>query len=81
MFFLIRDSHTKPLFKDCNILKFLEKIPLENSMLIRKSFKRKLPQQFNSWFGLSSDFHTHNPRWSNLGCLNVSQNKTIWKKF
>ena len=81
MFFLTRDSHSKPLFKNCNILRFLEKIALENSIMICKSFKHEIPEQLNSWFGLCSNFHAHKPRWSNLGSLNVSQNKTMWKKF
>lgn len=31
MFFLGRDTHTIPLFKECNNLKFHDKIALENS--------------------------------------------------
>ena len=58
MFFLRRKAHTNPLFKDCNIPKFNDKIALENSILIHKSFKHQLPQQFNSWFGLSWNFRT-----------------------
>ena len=48
MFSLRSDTHTNALFKDCNILKFPDKIVLENSILIRKSFKYELPQPFNS---------------------------------
>ena len=43
MFFLRRDGHTNPLFKDYNILKFYDKITLENSIFIHKSFKHELP--------------------------------------
>ena len=63
MFFLRRDANTNPLFKDCNIPKFHDKIAPENSM-IHKSFKHELPQPFNSWFGHSSNFHTHSTQWS-----------------
>ena len=44
MFFLRREAHTNPLFKDCNILRFYDKIALENSIFIHKSFKHQLPQ-------------------------------------
>ena len=71
-----RWTYTDPLFKDCNILKFHDKIALENSILIHKSFKHELPQPSNSWFGLSSDFHTHTTRWSNLGCRNAPSHRT-----
>ena len=74
MFFL-REVHTNPLFKDCNVLKF-HKSALENSIFINKSFKHQLPQAFDNWFGLSSNFHTHNTTWSNLGCLNVPPHRT-----
>ena len=43
MFFLIGDAYANPLFKDFNILKFNDKIVLENSILIRKSFKQERP--------------------------------------
>ena len=76
MFFLRRDAHANPLFKDCNILKFHDKIALENSIFIHKSFKHQLPQSCDIWFGLSSIFHTHNARWWNLGCLNVHSHRT-----
>ena len=75
MFFLRREAHTNPLFKDWNILKLHDKIALEN-IFIHKSLKHQLPQPFDNWFGLSSNFHTHNTRWSNLGCLNVPSHRT-----
>ena len=74
MFFKKRGTY--PLFKDCNILKFHDKIVIENSIFIHKPFKHKLPQPFDNWFGLSSNFHTHNTRWSNLGCFNVPSHRT-----
>ena len=76
MFFLRREAHTNPLFKDFNILKFHDKIALENCIFIHKSFKQQLPQPFDNWFGLSSNFHTHCTRWPNLGCLNVPSHRT-----
>ena len=45
--------------------------------MIHKSFEHELPQPFtNSWFGLSSNFHTHNARWLNLSCRNVISHRT-----
>ena len=44
IFFLRREAHTNPLFKDFNILKVHDKIALENSIFIHKSFKHQLPQ-------------------------------------
>ena len=75
MFLLRRHAHTNPLFRGCNVIKFLDKIALKNSILIHKSFK-ELPQPFNSCFELSSNFHIYNTRWSNLGCLNVPSHRT-----
>ena len=62
MFFLRREADIKPLIKDFNILKFHDKIALENTIFIHKSLKHQLPQPFDNWFGLSSNFHTHNTR-------------------
>ena len=76
MFFLKREVHTNPLFKDFNILKLHDKIALENSIFIHKSFKHQLPQPFDNWFGLSSNFHIHNTRWSHLSYLNVPSHRT-----
>ena len=76
MLFLRRQARTKPLFNDFNILKFHDKIALENSIFMHKSFKHQLPQPFDNWLGLSSNFHTHNTRWSNLVCLNVPSHRT-----
>ena len=70
MFFLRREAHINPLFKD------YDKIALENSIFIHKSLKHQLPQPFDNWFGLSSNFHTHNTRGSNLGYLNVPSHRT-----
>ena len=75
MFFLIREAHINSIFKDFNILKLHDKIALENSIFIHKSFKHPLFQPFDNWFGLSPNFHTHNTRWSSLGCLNVPSHR------
>ena len=76
MYFLNRNAHTTPLFKDSNILKFPDKIALENCIFIKNYFNQTLPTPFKNWFTLSTDSHTHNTRWSNLGCLKIPPHKT-----
>ena len=67
---------TAPVFKDSNILKFPDKIALENCIFIMNYFKQTLPTPFKNWFTLSTDSHTHNTRWSNLGYLKIPPHKT-----
>ena len=69
--FLNLNAYTSPLFRDLNILKLSDKIALENCLFINKYFNKCLPTIFKNWFTLSSDFHTYNTRWSNLGCIVV----------
>ena len=76
MFFLRREVHTNPLVKDFNILKFHDKIALENSIFMHKSFKHQLPQPLDNRLRLPSFFHTHNTRCPNLGCLNLLSHRT-----
>ena len=76
MYFLNRNAHTTPFFKDSNILKFPDKIALENCIFIKNYFNQTLPTPFKNWFTLSTDSHTHNTRWSNSGCLKIPPHKT-----
>ena len=76
MYFLNRNAHTTPLFKDSNILKFPDKIAPENYILIKNYFSQTLRTPFKNWFTLSTDSHTHNTRRSNLGCLKIPPHKT-----
>ena len=69
MYFWNRNAHTISLFKDSNILKFPNKTALENCIFIKNYFNQTLPTSFKIWFTLSTDLHTYNTRWSNLGCL------------
>ena len=68
--------HIQPVLKDSNILKFPDKIALENCIFIKNYFNQTLPTPFKNWFTLSTDSHTHNTRWSNLGCLKIPPHKT-----
>ena len=74
MYFL--NCNTGTLFKDSNILKFPEKITLENCIFIKKYFNQNLPKPFKNWFTLSTDSHAQNTRRSNLGCLKIPFHKT-----
>ena len=57
MNFQSRDSHSGPLFKSNHILKFEDKILIENILFINKSFNNLLPPIFKSWFTICSDVH------------------------
>ena len=46
MYFLKRNTHTSPLFKDSNILKFPHKIALENCIFVKNYFNQTLPTPF-----------------------------------
>ena len=76
MYFLNCNTQTASLFKGSNILKFPDKIALENCIFIKNYFNQTLPTPFKNWFTFSTDSHTHNTRWSNLGCLEILPHKT-----
>ena len=50
MNFQPQDSHTRPLFRKISVLKFKEKINLENISFISKSINNCLPSLFSNWF-------------------------------
>ena len=50
-----RKSHTSHLFKQSPIVKFKDKICLENILFISKSLNNLSPSVFNTWFRFSSD--------------------------
>ena len=52
-----RNSHTSHLFKQSSILKFQDKICLENILFVSKSLNNLSPSVFNTWFTFSSDQH------------------------
>ena len=53
MYFLNHNTHTAPLFRDSNILKFPDKIALENSVFIKNYFNQTLLTPFKNQFTLS----------------------------
>ena len=55
-----QNSHNSPLA----VLKFKDKINLENILFISKSINNLSPSLFNNWFVFSSDTHKYNTSWS-----------------
>ena len=64
-----RDYHLSPLFKKHNLLKFEDKIQLENVLLVSKYFNNILPSIFSNWFTLYYDIHNYNTAASSTGEL------------
>ena len=64
-----RDCYLSPLFKKQNLLKFEDKIQLENVLLVSKYFNNILPSIFDNWFALCSDMHNYNTAVSLTGKL------------
>ena len=64
-----RNFHTSPLFKQNSILKFQDKICLENILFISKSLNNLPPSVFNTWFSFSSDQHNYETSSSTQGNL------------
>ena len=62
-----RNFHTSPLFKQNSILKFQDKICLENILFISKSLNNLSPSVFNTWFSFSSDQHNYETSSSTQG--------------
>ena len=54
-----RNFHTSPLFKQNSILKFQDKICLENILFISKTLNNLSPSVFNTWFSFTSDQHNY----------------------
>ena len=50
-----RNSHASHLFKQSSILKFQDKICLENILFVSKSLNNLSPSVFSTWFSFSSD--------------------------
>ena len=53
------NSHTSPQCKQNFILKFQDKICLENTLLVSKSLNNLTPSVFSTWFIFSSDQYSH----------------------
>ena len=71
-----RNFHTSPLFKQNSILKFQDKICLENILFISKSLNNLSPSVFNTWFSFSWDQHNYETSSSTQGNLTKPFYKT-----
>ena len=69
MNFQLRNSHSSPLFKKSFILKFSDKVNLENTLFVSKSINNLLPSLFNDRFLFSSDQYNYETSWYYLGNL------------
>ena len=67
--------HSSPLFSENNILKFTDKITLENILFVNKSTNRQVPPIFYDWFKFSGDLHRYKTCWSVTDHLNIP---TFW---
>ena len=68
-------SHSSPLFSENNILKFIDKISLENILFFNKSINRQVPPIFYDWFTFPGDLHRYETCWSVTDHLNLA---TFW---
>ena len=64
-----RNSHSSLLFKRSFILKFSDKVTLENTLFVSKSINNLLPSLFNDWFLFSSDQRNYENSCSSLDNL------------
>ena len=77
-----RNCHTSPLFKQSSILKFQDKICLENILFVSKSFNNLSPSVFNTWFSFSSDQHNYESSSSTQGNLTkLCYKKNSYEKY
>ena len=68
--------HSSPLFSENNILKFIDKITLENILLVNKSINRQVPPIFYDWFTFSEDLHRYKTCCSVTDHLNIPTFRT-----
>ena len=64
-----RNFYTSPLFKENSILKFQDKICLENIVFVSRLINKLTPSVFNTWFSFSSDQHNYETSSSRQGNL------------
>ena len=63
--------HSSPLFSSNNILKFGDKITLENILFVSKSINTQVSSIFNDWFTFSGNLHRYETCWSATNHLNI----------
>ena len=68
--------HWSPLFSSYNILKFGDKITLQNILFISKTINRQVSSIFNGWFTSSGNLYRYETCWSVTNHLNISTFRT-----
>ena len=63
--------HSSPLFSSNIILKFGDKITLENIIFLRKSINMQVPSIFYDWFTFSGNSHRYDTCWSVTNYFNI----------
>ena len=63
--------HSIPLSSSNNILKFVDKITLENILVISTSITRQVPSISYGWFIFSGNLHRYETCWSVINHLNI----------
>ena len=71
-----RNSHTSSLLKQNSILKFQDKIWLENILFVTKFLNNLTPSAFSLWFSFSLDQHNYDTSRSTQGNLSKRFYKT-----
>ena len=64
-------DHNSSLFSETNMIKFSEKIPIENCLFVSKPLNNQFPEIFNNWFVFSQDTHRYETSWSKKCMLKV----------
>ena len=67
-----RNFHTSPIFKQNSILKFKDKICLENILFATKYLNNLSPSIFNTWFSFSLDQHNYETSSSTQNFVDVN---------
>ena len=60
-----------PLCSSNNILKFGDKITLQNILFVSKSINKQVPSIFYDWFIFSGNLHRYETCWSVTNYLNI----------
>ena len=53
------NSHSSPLFQEYKILKFHDKVVMDNVIFVKRSLNNTLPPIFNDWFKFCSEVHNY----------------------
>ena len=79
--FQLRNSHTSLLFRQNFILKFGDKLCLENILFVTKSLNNLTPSVFSTWFSFSSDQHNYETSSSTQGNLTKLFKTNRYEKY